>query len=611
MIRLLCILFPPVISLVLRNHRRKAEKSITDIFIEYGIWVAVINLITIMIFSIYYRCGIADVVAMQLGGYFPLKYILLSLFLSIVLAYLFCEIKLTIVIAPTLKITPSTMRIANIVKNVIVAVILFVAFLLLFSMDWILNNFGLLTPEKLIFQLKVPLKGTNTSFIRSFILASLLPSVLLASIFIFLINFRTDKEYLIKVNAFKRFDFIISPLKYVRRFSALISVILLVISTASFTMKMDLSSYLTNATKNSEFIEENFTDVKSINISFPEKKRNLIYIFMESFENTYLSAELGGAHSVNLIPELTELAMDNISFSHNDKLGGAFQMPDTGWTIAAMVSQTAGIPLKIPVLGNSYGDYSSFLPGAVTLGDILRPHGYNQTLLVGSDAEFGGRKDYFQQHGEFNILDYFTAEKDGIIPTGYKVWWGFEDKYLYKYAKKEILRLAGESEPFNITLLTVDTHHIGGYKCSLCKNEYENQFSNVIACASRQATDFIKWIQEQEFYENTTIVVAGDHLSMDPEYFKNLDNYARTTLNAFINSAVSTDNTKNRSFATFDMLPTVLASMGAEIKGERLALGTNLFSGKPTLIEEFGIDNVKNELSKNSGFYNKKILYLD
>ena len=38
-------------------------------------------------------------------------------------------------------------------------------------------------------------------------------------------------------------------------------------------------------------------------MSFPSKKRNLIHIYLESIENTYLSEELGGYMNYNLMPE--------------------------------------------------------------------------------------------------------------------------------------------------------------------------------------------------------------------------------------------------------------------------------------------------------------------
>ena len=54
-----------------------------------------------------------------------------------------------------------------------------------------------------------------------------------------------------------------------------------------------------------------------------------------------------------------------------------------------------------------------------------------------------------------------------------------------------------------------------------------------------------------------------------------------------------------------DMFPTTLASLGASIEGDRLGLGTNLFSDKRTLAEEYGIQKLNKELKKNSNYYYK------
>ena len=48
--------------------------------------------------------------------------------------------------------------------------------------------------------------------------------------------------------------------------------------------------------------------------------------------------------------------------------------------------------------------------------------------------------------------------------------------------------------------------------------------------------------------------------------------------------------------------------MGVEIKGDRLGIGTNLFSGKETVFEKYGVDFVNRELEKKSQLYNEQIL---
>ena len=226
--------------------------------------------------------------------------------------------------------------------------------------------------------------------------------------------------------------------------------------------------------------------------------------------------------------------------------------------------------------------------------------------MVGSDAKFGGRKTYFESHGIDKVYDLYTAWYDGTVNPGYwNNWWGFEDHILYDYAKKELTKISQQEQPFAFTMLTVDTHHIGGFTCSLCGSNYEESYENAIACASKQLAEFVAWIQAQPFYENTTVIITGDHCSMDKGYFsRNVDEeYTRHVYNCFINAAATPVQTENRQFSALDMFPTTLAALGCTIQGDRLGLGTNLFSALPTLIERFGYEALCNELAKQSAFY--------
>ena len=126
-----------------------------------------------------------------------------------------------------------------------------------------------------------------------------------------------------------------------------------------------------------------------------------------------------------------------------------------------------------------------------------------------------------------------------------------------------------------------------------------------MSCSSAQVEEFVQWLEQQPFYENTTIVITGDHLSMDKGYFnRNVDeDYVRRNYNCFINSAVDTDFDKNRQFSALDMFPTTLAAMGCTIEGNRLGLGVNLFSGEKTLIEIMGYEKFDRQISMSSDYY--------
>lgn len=62
--------------------------------------------------------------------------------------------------------------------------------------------------------------------------------------------------------------------------------------------------------------------------------------------------------------------------------------------------------------------------------------------------------------------------------------------------------------------------------------------------------------------------------------------------------------TTERKFSTMDMFPTTLAALGVQMDGNRLGLGTNLFSGQKTLTEELGEKYINQELKKNDKKYN-------
>ena len=469
--------------------------------------------------------------------------------------------------------------------------------------NWVLDTWGLLSIDEIIFHLKVPLDGTNSDVVLDGINACVPLAVLVLFLSIFLIIGLRNKHGKCMIALF------------------LVAVIACgSAGRAAYEVydELDVKEYLLSQRKESHFIEQNYVDPRTTKITFPDKKRNLIYIYLESMESTFASKGDGGGLDFNCIPELTTLAEENTNFSNSDKLGGGYPAYGGTWTMAGIFSQTSGIPIKnseqTDDVNATLTEQSSFSSQARNLEDILADEGYNQCFMIGSDATFGGRRAYFESHGkgQTEICDYNTAKENGQIPEDYYVWWGYEDQKLFANAQEKLTELSSKDEPFNFTMLTVDTHFEDGYVCEQCQNEFgDNQYANVMACSSRQVDAFVKWIQQQPFYENTTIVISGDHLTMDSDFCNDVsEDYERSVYNVFINLPegldTSFEKTHNREFATLDMFPTTLAAMGVTIEGDRLALGVNLFSDEQTLTEQYD-----KELMKKSKFYDMLINDVD
>ena len=479
----------------------------------------------------------------------------------------------------------------DILKNigkVVSGIISVLAILICFSIKWMLETWANLTMDELVYHLNSPLEGTNSDMIWQYVFKCIVPTIIIIMVITaIMIIFKKKK---------KRTGYICIVV-------LIASVTILVLYGYTAWKKLDIGDYMFGQSEISSFIDDNYVDPKEVTLTFPEKKRNLIYIFLESMETTYSDEDNGGAFGKDLIPELTEIAQENEEFSgKNNKLNGGYSMPGTTWTMGAMFAQTSGLPLKISISANEMDTQDNFFPGITTIGDILSEAGYSQTLLLGSNATFGGRKLYFTEHGNYDIIDYNYAMEQGWLSTEeYPVWWGYDDQKLFEFAKNRLGELATQNEPFNLTMLTVDTHFEDGYVCDKCDDRFgNNQYANVMACSSKQVAEFVEWVQQQDFYENTTIVISGDHPTMDSDFCEDVDeSYTRKVYTAYINGGKA-ELSNARNYTTMDAFPTTLASIGVEIEGNRLGLGTNLFSSEQTLTERFGIEKGEKELNKQS-----------
>lgn len=482
------------------------------------------------------------------------------------------------------------------------------------SLIWLRDAWGGVSFRTALFQLSTPMEGVNTDAVDQYIEAAVKPTVFFAAIpltitLIIALVLRARKAY-VPVSTRKK------EKKLTWRFFMFYGVLLLLLASwydvpavAKDTGATDylVSKYGGDKEQTGNFYEDYYADPATTPVIFPAEKRNLVMIYMESMEASYASTDVGGGKEENLIPNLTDLAFQNTSFSDSEKLGGCTATEGTGWTMAAILSSSSGVPFAIPVEGNSMEGYDSFLPELTTLGDVLEENGYTNYFCCGSDATFGGRRLYLQEHGDYTFYDYLYAKEKGYITDDYFYGWGMEDIKTYAMAKAELTKVAAKGEPFNFTFLTVDTHHPGGIPCEECDPlPGEPTYATCIRCSDRHVTDFLKWIQAQDWYENTTVVLVGDHCSMVADFWDDLpDGYERHVYNCFVNlpDGLTAVNTTNRQFSTEDYFPTIVAALGARIDGDRLGLGTNLFSGQQTVLEQVGLSAYNEGVMADTDYY--------
>ena len=489
-------------------------------------------------------------------------------------------------------------RYAKVIAAVLTGILFATSMIIFLGVLWVTRTWANLTMDELLYHLNTSLSGTNSSYITEYLLTGLLPALIFVVLYIIILKKYKDKFRIVVITALSV------------SLAAVIATVFIVNS------RLKVFRYMESLSEDSSFIEENYADPSQVSITFPEKKRNLIYIFLESMEITYSDTENGGGMKEDYIPLLTKLAEENECFAgEKNGLNGAVSFPGTTWTTGGMFAAISGLPVKTFTFETGIPENTTIYPGITTIGEILKANGYKNVLFLGSDASFGGRDNMYRGHGDFEVIDLKHFVDIGYVPRFYNSdWWGLEDTKLFEKAKEELLTLAEEDEPFFFTTLTVDTHFEDGYVCPLCQNEHgKDQYGNVISCSDRQVTEFVEWLKEQDFYDDTTVIIAGDHPTMDSDFCKKVPaDYQRRVYTAFINTAHEDSGKEEeyREYSTFDFFPTSLSAIGASIEGNRLGLGTDLYSEEQTIIEKYGFEYCFEEISKNSP-YLKSLTVID
>lgn len=364
-------------------------------------------------------------------------------------------------------------------------------------------------------------------------------------------------------------------------------------------------SYIYQNIKKSKFFENNYVEVLKDDITFENKKKNLVMIFIESLETTFFDKENGGDWDTNIMPELDEIRKypEADYFSSNITGKGMDNLYGTTYTTASVIANNSAIPFKTPILYNDFNE-ETYFNNVYTLGNALEDNGYHNEIISTAQLSFGALEDFFIKHGNYKIYDPDTLNENRIkLTKDQKGKWGFNDKYMFELAKERITELSKQDEPFNITMIGIDTHPMDGYKGDYTIKEFKSQYENVYATESKLIKEFVDWFKTQPSYNDTVIVIIGDHLCMQTNFTKGHKLENRGRYNVILNSSVKSKNKINRSFTAVDTTPTILASLGATIKGNKIGLGTNLYSEEKTITEKYGLNYVNKELQNASDLY--------
>lgn len=303
-------------------------------------------------------------------------------------------------------------------------------------------------------------------------------------------------------------------------------------------------------------------------------KKNLITIYMESMENTFSDADLFGE---NLLEPLNEATQGWAEYD------GLHQYSGGGWTMAGIVSTQCGIPLKSRLLTtgidpNRFGEtVSSYLPEATCLGDVLEQQGYTGVFLGGAASGFAGKSTFLADHGYGTVLGLSDWQAAGEDTDEISEQWGLSDNRLFQNARATVDALEASESPYNLTLLTLDTHEPGQLYPS-CAAVGETTLADSITCSMQAVADFLTYLSDAGYLDDTVVVVMGDHLkgtgagNQYQEELSSVDD--RTVVFRVWNAGEDVEFTRDSS-DQLSVMPTVLDLLGLPLTDGQGGLGVS------------------------------------
>lgn len=333
---------------------------------------------------------------------------------------------------------------------------------------------------------------------------------------------------------------------------------------------------------------------------------NLVVIYLESIEDAMGDTNL---FETNMLEPLTSRT------AHWQTVPNLNQYAGGGWTMAGILSTQCGLPFRPPPGSKPEGkgmnvwgsEQERFLPTSVCLGDVLEDLGYQNVFLGGANLDHGGKGTLFRDHGYDIALGRTEWESRG--ETEFRDDWGLSDRRLLENAKQFAEELRSSEKPFNLTLLTLDTHELP-FAHDYCEITTQVPLESITNCSLEEVGKFLDFLKDEGFMEDTVVVLMGDHVKIISEAASFNDELLQVEERTLFNRIwVPTGRELQvESIDQFSMYPTILESLGVDVLDGRAGLGVSAFRSQtvPGTMRDL-TDSENEELlnSRSADFYRK------
>lgn len=266
--------------------------------------------------------------------------------------------------------------------------------------------------------------------------------------------------------------------------------------------------------ENNEFIEvSNYVKSNQINPNSElfgvAKDQNIIVISLESLQEFAINLEVNGEE---VTPFLNQFIQECYYFDN------FYQQTSQGKTSdAVFITENS---LYAADRGSAF--YAKSQNQYESLASIFKGQGYYTAVFHANEKEFWNRETMYEALG----FDHFFDESAFLVNEENSFGWGLTDEAFFE---QTLDYLKGLPQPFYAKLLTLTNHYpfeipeqYQYISPGETNNEIVNHYITTVRYLDEALKSFITNLKESGLYDNTIIVMYGDHYGLSESYYEDL-----------------------------------------------------------------------------------------
>ncbi|MFJ8066729.1 LTA synthase family protein [Psychrobacillus sp. NPDC096426] len=329
------------------------------------------------------------------------------------------------------------------------------------------------------------------------------------------------------------------------------------------------------------------------------KDRNLIVISMESLQNFVINNDMNGHEVTPFLNSLTQ-DKDTFYFSNFYHQTGLGKTSDSEFLVENSLYPLGGGAVFFTHSGNKFH----------SMAESLNEQGYFTNVMHPNNKSFWNRDMMYQA---LSIQKYYDVNSY-VVNEGDAVNWGMKD---IPFFEQSVSLMKEMPQPFYSRLITLTNH----YPFDLDEEDqlipqYDsnsrtlNKYFQSVRYMDEALKNLFDDLKEQGLYDNSIIVMYGDHYGISENHNKAMSQYLGKEITPYESAKLQRvpffihipnsgkGETITETAGQIDIRPTILHLLGVETAKD-MQLGADVFSDEH---EEFVI-------FRNGGFVTDKLVF--